>query len=342
MDPNGKDNELSAVVRLITRLPGAVVLFSADEFRIKYMSDAYRAYLPGSLKDKDLVGVRFVDYVADGESNPSVSRVLHSKSGEGKEIKNYHIKNGDGVEFWVDWIGSPVDNGTEKWDVLLQIRDNTEQKRTEQTAEEERARLQAVLESAPIGIFIGDKNGKTVLLNDMVHKYLGMNAPSPAGPEEYRQYKGWYAETGEELKAQDWPGLRAREGEASSAVVDIRRFDGGKGTIIISAVPLRRSRGRGVGLHHGVSGHHKAKADGGGARTGQRGVGAKSAGSHQGAERERVEVSSAPRHHAPGNSLPELRRHGHLNESSSRAHPGKITRGVHRQQFGRSGALYHP
>ncbi len=186
MDPNGKDNELSAVVRLITRLPGAVVLFSADEFRIKYMSDAYRAYLPGSLKDKDLVGVRFVDYVADGESNPSVSRVLQiSKSGEGKEIKNYHIKNGDGVEFWVDWIGSPVDNGTEKWDVLLQIRDNTEQKRTEQTAEEERARLQAVLESAPIGIFIGDKNGKTVLLNDMVHKIWGMNAPSPAGPEEY-------------------------------------------------------------------------------------------------------------------------------------------------------------
>ncbi len=152
MTTHVKKDERSSALNLIRQLPGAVVLLSTDEFRVKYFSDDYREYLPKALENKDLIGVRFADYVADGESNPSVASVrCISESGKGKEIKNYRIKNKDGVEFWVDWIGSPVENDTEKWDVLLQIRDITELKQTEEALREGEAKLNRAQSIARLG-----------------------------------------------------------------------------------------------------------------------------------------------------------------------------------------------
>ncbi len=167
MTTHVEKDERSSALNLIGRLPGAVVLLSADELRVKYFSDAYRTYLPEALKNEDLIGVRFVDYVADGENNRSVASARRiSGSGKGTEIKNYHIKNRDGVEFWVDWIGSPVDNGTEKWDVLLQIRDITEGKKMEEALKNSESMYRGLFENLHENVvlrrFVYDENGKIV------------------------------------------------------------------------------------------------------------------------------------------------------------------------------------
>jgi PAS domain S-box-containing protein len=127
----------STLVRLIRQLPGAVVLLSADDFRVRYMSDAYRTYLPKAFKDKDLVGARLIDYSADGENDsfiPILRRI--SENGKGEEIRDFRTRNRDEAEFWVDWIGSPIDNGTERWDVLVQITDITECRKMKESLKE--------------------------------------------------------------------------------------------------------------------------------------------------------------------------------------------------------------
>ena len=57
--------------------------------------------------------------------------------------------------------------------LFISQRDVTDIKRAQQRAEEERARLQAVLDTAPVGIIIGDRSGRTVLMNKEFYKRLG-------------------------------------------------------------------------------------------------------------------------------------------------------------------------
>jgi PAS domain S-box-containing protein len=170
-----------------------VVLLSADEFRIKYMSAAYRRYLPEALKDKDIIGVRFIDYARGGASNPSVPVLRRiSERGKGEEIRDYLLKTRDGVELWVDWVGSPIDNGTDRWDVLLQLRDITDRRRAEEALKEandeleekvqKRTRelsesesfLQGILDHASDAMFVKDRSGRMRMANPAFYRLMGI------------------------------------------------------------------------------------------------------------------------------------------------------------------------
>jgi PAS domain S-box-containing protein len=121
--------------------------------------------------------------------------------------------------------------------------DITDIREVQRRTEEGEARLQTILDAAPIGIFISDERGRCVLVNDHFYRIWGANAPIPGSVEEYREYRGWYADTSEEIDPDDWPAARALRGEESSLVADIQRFDGGRGAIMVLGVPLRDLRG---------------------------------------------------------------------------------------------------
>ena len=53
----------------------------------------------------------------------------------------------------------------------------------------------------------------------------------------------WHTDTGEELEQELRPAVRALNGETSTGTFDIQRFDGKRGTIMVSAVPLRDQSG---------------------------------------------------------------------------------------------------
>lgn len=62
---------------------------------------------------------------------------------------------------------------------------------------------------------------------------------------QYEAYKGWWTDTGDPVKAEDWAMARALSRNESSCreVIDIQRFDGTRGTIMLSAVPIHDSAG---------------------------------------------------------------------------------------------------
>jgi PAS domain S-box-containing protein len=112
--------------------------------------------------------------------------------------------------------------------------------------DQERRLLSTVLEALPVGVFIADENGKIVKTNvrgEQIWRGADPNTDSIAG---YKEYHGWWADTGEKLKPEDWAMARALlKGEVSTGeVIDIRRFDGTAGTILNSGAPVMDAEGK--------------------------------------------------------------------------------------------------
>ena len=70
------------------------------------------------------------------------------------------------------------------------------------------------------------------------------------GPEEFHEFKAWWADTGFPLGPDDWAVARAvRKGEPSlNEILEIECFDGTRKTVNNSAVPLRVGDGRIFGV----------------------------------------------------------------------------------------------
>lgn len=134
------------------------------------------------------------------------------------------------------------DEGKTKEQLLDEI--NGLRKELEFTRKSSELRLQTILDALPVGVSISDSQGKVVQSNGLVHKIWGGIAASPSGIEEYGSCRGWWAETGQPVEAQDWALTRAvTRGETSKEeVINIQRFDGSKGTILNYAAPFVNDR----------------------------------------------------------------------------------------------------
>ncbi|AKJ00608.1 Sensor histidine kinase [Archangium gephyra] len=151
--------------------------------------------------------------------------------------------------------------------VALVIKNITERKRTEEAlrqsearahqaaanAEAERRLLDAVLEAAPVGIIVADANGKLVRMNPANARLWGP-APVSGSVEEYREWKGWWADGserhGRRLESEEWAMARALRGElVSGDLVELEPFDSPatRRTILNSAAPVRDTAGRILG-----------------------------------------------------------------------------------------------
>ncbi len=136
--------------------------------------------------------------------------------------------------------------------------DITERKKAEQEQllllqeiSRQRGRLQAVLDSIPAAVFIADVNGRIIEVNQGVHSVWGgsRQAPLPESVAGYEVYKGWWAGTDQPLHPEDWPISRALRGEKVilGDSVDIRRFDGTRATVLITAAPVLDKDGLMIG-----------------------------------------------------------------------------------------------
>jgi PAS domain S-box-containing protein len=103
----------------------------------------------------------------------------------------------------------------------------------------ERQRLQTLMDTLPVAVFISDEQGGIVYQNEQAETIWGK---APRGDAEY---KGWRRDSGKRLESTDWAGARALRGETVlGETIDIERFDGVRATIINSSVPIRDTEGR--------------------------------------------------------------------------------------------------
>jgi PAS domain S-box-containing protein len=107
------------------------------------------------------------------------------------------------------------------------------------------ARLEAVLEALPIGVFITDAAGQVRATNAAAQQIWGGRTPL-ARPEEYAQYRAWHAGTGEPIGPEEWPlAVALRTGEPClNRELEIEAFDGTRRTILASGLVFRDEQDR--------------------------------------------------------------------------------------------------
>jgi PAS domain S-box-containing protein len=124
---------------------------------------------------------------------------------------------------------------------------------TQNQAESERRRLDAVLEAAPVGIALADINGQLIMDNAENRRIWGVH-PLPQNVDEYNEWKGWWADGsdrhGQKLKPHEWPLARAIAGEKSPHdIVEIEPFGspGQRRTTVLHGAPILDSNQNIVG-----------------------------------------------------------------------------------------------
>ena len=132
--------------------------------------------------------------------------------------------------------------------LVVTFNDVTKRKVALAALTENEERLRTTLEILPVGIFIFSRTGQILAANAMVNRIWGVTegvVPHSSGMEEFVEYKGWWPDTGVALRPEDWAASRVlMRGETAPVdTINIQRFDGSRGTIIVSAVPIHDAGG---------------------------------------------------------------------------------------------------
>ncbi len=135
------------------------------------------------------------------------------------------------------------------------LRESEQQAReAARSAEQERQRLDAVLEAAPVGIVVADAAGKIVQANAENRKLWGAPHPLFERVDHERRWRGWWADgspkTGQPLAPEDWAMARALCGEERPRqIIEIAPLDAPQERRIIvnSGAPIRNASGVIVG-----------------------------------------------------------------------------------------------
>ncbi|WP_426208379.1 ATP-binding protein [Massilia sp. TWP1-3-3] len=121
------------------------------------------------------------------------------------------------------------------------------------SAENERRRLDALLEAVPVGIIVANAAGSLVQVNAENRRLWG-NHPMSADIDAYVEWKGWWADGshrhGQALQPSDWAMTRALAGEAAPRqIIEIEPFDqpGQRRVVLNSGAPIRGDDGEIVG-----------------------------------------------------------------------------------------------
>jgi signal transduction histidine kinase/PAS domain-containing protein len=116
-------------------------------------------------------------------------------------------------------------------------------------AEATSRQLQAVLDVLPVGIYISDGTGRVLQKNPAATAIWGDSAPLLSAIDQYGQYRGWKADSGEPMRPEDWPMARAlRTGmPVRMDEILIETFDGHRKVIQSQGVPIRDAAGTIVG-----------------------------------------------------------------------------------------------
>jgi len=113
--------------------------------------------------------------------------------------------------------------------------------------QQEQFQVRALMKAVPVGAYISDAEGHITEISDKAASIWG-DVELPRHIEEYGYYDGHWTDTGEKLRTDDWPMVRAvRNGETSTGVINYKSFNGKPGVIVNSAAPIFNRQGAVVG-----------------------------------------------------------------------------------------------
>ena len=187
----------------------------------------------------DYTGVPMSEHLGDGwnkllhpDDRPRAFAAWRAAvEGDAPYDLEYRVRRRDGEYEWFRVIGQPIHDAkgaVVRWfGVALNIEDL---KRVEAALRKSEETLSAVLDSLPVGIVIAEANGRIVRTNK-ANDDLWANPPAEtANWQQYGDWVGYWPETGERIKAEEWALARAlRTGEVVTGdLVEVQQFGTGE------------------------------------------------------------------------------------------------------------------
>ncbi len=128
-------------------------------------------------------------------------------------------------------------------------RDITTRKDAEEKLRESEATLNAVLEAMPVGVIIADTSGKVTRINNITREIWGV-PPETTSWEQYGEWVGWWPQTGQRIKADEWAMARTLHTgeEVRGDLVQIQKFGSSERLFCLNnSVPLKDVNGKIIG-----------------------------------------------------------------------------------------------
>ncbi|WP_276299638.1 PAS domain S-box protein [Halorussus lipolyticus] len=189
---------------------------------------------------------RFIDAIHEDDRErveQEIDRVLET-CGEYEE--EYRVTDAEGNLRWVVARGT-VECDDEGNPVTFPgaLADITKRKRAEQELEEHRRQLETLFEVLPVGVVVADEDGRLVEANEAAKEIWGGDVFDAECVTDYDRYRGWWADTGEPVAADEWTMARVLDGEEVSDpdIYEIATADGESRTIMVHGMPVRDEKG---------------------------------------------------------------------------------------------------
>lgn len=225
-------------------VPDAVVAVDPDERVVLWSPSAEDLY---GRTVADMLGKPLSDaftcHWASGESQREANRELKEHGRwRGENVHETWDGRLIAVESTVALVEGGAGHGSTSVSVIRDVseRRHHDERRSQELSElkAEWRRLRTIMDNLPVAMVMTDADGRFVESNEGL-KRLWHGEPV-AGVGDSSGYQAWWSETGEPVKPHQWTWSRAlATGEpVHGDVLDILRFDGTRGTVVSSAVPI--------------------------------------------------------------------------------------------------------
>ena len=188
--------------------------------------------------------------IPDGQPFP-LEQIPSKLAQKGERVRGVTMKiNRRNHQYWLSVSASPVllPDG-KKQGVVMQFSDISNLKKTEFALRENKTILDAIVDTMPAGVLIADEKGKIIRHNKAAIDLWGL-PPKTESWEGYKDWKGWWPETGERIKAEEWGMARAllKGEEVKNELVQNQKFNSKeKKYFLNNAAPLNTVDGKRIG-----------------------------------------------------------------------------------------------
>ncbi len=123
--------------------------------------------------------------------------------------------------------------------------DVTELKKAERALQEEKERLQFILDSLPVGVSVTDANGRVLIRNKILGGFLSYDLPSLKNAAGFGRFIAYHPGTDIQLEVEDWPIAQAlAKGEAVNGMeIEMIGLDGNRCSMIVFTELMKKGNG---------------------------------------------------------------------------------------------------
>ena len=221
-----------------------------NQNRLRWSDQVYRifGYEPGSVK---VTYELFFRHVHPEDRQRVVEAVARGLARKQPYEVEHRIIRPDGTERTVrEHADIRFDAQGRPMQMIGAVQDITESKRAEGELRQSEARLRAVMDVLPVGVFLADTQGRILSANPAASAIWGGRSPLPEVPPTCAEHKGWWMDTGRWVEPDEWALAAAlRSGTTRGPrEIEIACADGTHKTIIDYATPIRDLENRMVGV----------------------------------------------------------------------------------------------